>query len=330
MKVNKVTVEAALDDWKEDREYEQDIKPELIKKWANDIAQKVSTDEQMVHSIALMQVRDYRTTLPENFKFINQVAYNIETTKPILKEQLVEWVQKADNGCDVKVTLDCPDCLDTDTECSRPIATVDVNAIWASANPQTQVAYAKFFYGYGGTSIRDGSQGCWTPPSFQLMRPSQNSFFNIPFHEDACMIGVDQKAEYQVHPPVLITNFKTGQILLSYMGADIDDEGWYYIPNLPEVFEAISFGVDEKIARMKYSKNPTSQTRTYWMDMRSEKERMIARAKNKLQIPSADEWVVLMQNHYNRLHPYWDYEQNLNRDARDRYKQPNETYNWTR
>jgi len=328
MKTHKVSVGAALDDWKQDRGYEQDINPELIKKWANDAAARMMTDEQLVHHITILIVRDYRAELPQDFKFVNQVAYNVDYNKKITREQLVEWVGQADNGCKVNVSLDCPDCEPSDTECDRPVVTVDVNRIWASANPQTQTAYMKYFYGYGGTSIRDGQQGCWAPPNFTLMRPAQGTFFNMPMHLDGCTIGVDNAIEYKIEPPNIITNFKEGQILLSYMGADMDNEGWYYIPNIPDVFDAISYSIEEKLARRAYAKTPSSGSRALWSDMLAQKERMTARAKSKLQIPDAEDWMVLMRNHFNKLVPYWQYESNYNRAQSDQYLSPNETYNW--
>lgn len=319
MKLHKVSVRAALDDWKQDSEYEKDINPELIQKWANDVAMKLVTDEQLVHNIVTLNVRDYRAELPENYKYTLQAAYNVDYKKKITKEQLVEWVSNSGSGCDVKVNLDCDD--------GAPSVMVDVNAIWASANPQTQTAYMKYFYGYGGTSIRDGNQ-CWTPPGFILMRPSQGTLFNMPMHLDGCSIGVDDAIEYSIEPPNIIVNFKEGQVLLSYMGVDVDSEGWMYIPNHPDVFDAISFAIEEKLARRQYTRKPSNATRALWTDMTSQKERIFARAKSKLQIPDAEDWMVLMRNHYNKLVPYWQHESNYNRAQADQYKRPSETYNW--
>lgn len=329
MKVGTVSVNAVIDDWKIDREYEHDIDPETLKKWGNDDASRMITDEQLVHNIALLNVRDYRAELPINFSFVNQVAFALNRKDCCTREQVVEWTKQASNGCKVNISLDCPECGVNDCECSNPIVKVDVNEVWKSANPQATAAYLSFFYGYGGTTQRDG-RNCWVMPQFKLMRPSPNTFFSIPYYVDGCTASVDNMAEYKVVPPNIITNFKEGQLLLSYMGTDIDDEGWLYIPNLPEVFEAISFGIDEKLARRAYGKKKDSANRAYWMDMRQMKERAIARAKSKLQIPDADEWMVLMRNHFNKLKPYWQYEANFDRYEADGFKMPHETYNWNR
>ena len=327
MKLHKVTVEAALDDWKQDAEYEQDLSPELIKKWANDAAIRMITDEQLVHNLTLLLVRDYRAELPENFRFINQAAYNVIPQKPMLREQLVEWVGDFDD-CELKVNLDCADCAPDDVSCSSPIATVDVNAIWASANPQTQTAYMKHFYDYGSVTARDGRN--WMPGQFTLMRPTSNTFYAMENYIGGCYGDVDKAMEYKVEPPNIITNFKKGQILLSYMGADVDSEGWHYIPNHPDVFEAIRYTVEERLAFRAYRKEKSSPNRAFWNDVLIQKERMVARAKSKLQIPDAEEWVQLMRNHWNKLLPYWNHEANLNRTEPDRFQAPNESYNWSR
>lgn len=324
MKTDSVTIGAIYDDWKQDSGFEKDINPELIKKWANDVATKVITDEQLVHKIALLNVRTYRAELPEDYKFVMQAAYNPKFDKKVTREQLVEWTTKASNGYDVTIRKECEE---TGTDCNAPIVEVDVNRIWASANPQTQTAYMKHFFDYGGNAIRDG-RGCLFSPVFKLMRPSQSTMFNLPMHLDGCSTGTDNDVEYKIEPPNIITNFKDGQVLLSYMGAKMDDEGWYYVPNIPEVFDAANFAIEEKLARRAYVRQPNQGNRALWTDMLTQKERILARAKSKLQIPDADEWMVLMRNHFNKLKPYWQYESNLNRMEADQYERPNESYNW--
>jgi hypothetical protein len=184
----------------------------------------------------------------------------------------------------------------------------------------------KHFFGFGGNTQLYGQFG--EDGFFKIMRPAQSNFFNSDAFLSGCGgVSIDNIIEYKVQPPNIIVNFQEGQILLSYMGVQYDDDGWVLIPDHPDVFDAISFSIDEKLARRDYRKRKDSASRIYWSDMTQRKEQLVARARGKLQIPDADEWAAMMRNHFNKLKPYWHHERNFDRMQPDGYRQPGETYN---
>ena len=330
MRVGSVTCSAVVDDWKSDREYERDVEVNLIKKWVNDRARVLVTDQQLQPKMALLEVQDYRALLPEDYKWEVQVAFGRKENGCITKEQVVEWSLDTLDGtqCKFNVSLECPKCCERNCSCSTASVTmVDVDVLWASSHPETMVSYMRHFVGFGGTTQR--GQGYKNPlEHFSIIRPAQNNFFASEAFLTPCNgLGLDNRVEYSIQHPNIITNIREGQILISYMGVALDNEGWMMIPDIPEVFEAIQYHIDAKLARRDYAKNKTSANRVYWQDMLSQTERITGRAKNKLQIPSAAEWQAVMLNHYNKLMPYWHRDANFNRFEGDRYRTPNETYN---
>lgn len=329
MKIGSVSVEAVIDDWKSDQEYERDVEKDLLRKWANDQARRFITDEQYAHSIALLQVRDYRAELPEDFMWAVQVAYNMHTA-PCTRERVVEWTQKVmdGSGCNLRINIECPECHELECSCSSAAITmVDVDRLWAASHPETQTAYMKHFYGFGGSTQRGGHR---EGPiyGFQLMRPAQNNFFASRLFLGECnSMPLDDRAEYKIQPPNIITNFREGQIMLSYMGIQRDENGWAMIPDHPDAFDAISYAIDAKLARRDYRKKRDSASERYWQNMEMRKDQLTARVRNKLQIPDADEWMAVMSNHFNKLRPYWNSDRNFDRMQPDKYHRPNETYN---
>jgi hypothetical protein len=328
MRTELVSVSSVVDEWKSDTMYEQDISSDKLKRWANDTAAKLVTDEQLEHTIALLNVKDYKAVLPENFRFIIQAAYRAKEQGCVTREKVVEWSFGAmdGSGCKFKVNLECPECHQNSCSCNSTITTIDADVMWASSHPETQVAYMRHFYGFGGNTQRYGQQRDGLP-LFKIMRAAQGNFFNSSAFLSGCTdFDVDNVVEYKVMPPSMIVNFKEGQVLLSYMGAKVDNEGWLMIPNTPYVFESIHYAIEEKMAHAEYRKKKDGATRAYWSDMLAMRDKTISRARNKLQIPDADEWMATMQNHFNKMRPYWTHETNFNRMERDKYHRPDETY----
>lgn len=329
MKTNMVSVASIVDEWKSDTTYEGDISSDKLMRWANDIGGKFITDEQLEVKISLLNVYDYRANLPQDFKFINQAAYRYKEQGCIPREQIVEWQFDTldGSGCKFKVNLDCPRCHQKSCGCDTNIVTIDADVLWASSHPETQVAHVRHFFDFGGNTqrYRRNHPG---DNMFKIMRPAQNTFFAAQAFLSGCQsFEVDNVVEYRVDIPNIIVNFREGQILLSYMGAKLDDKGWLLVPDNPYVFEAIHYGIEEKLAHADYRKKKDQGNRAYYMDMKQSKEIAIGRARNKLQIPSADEWMALMQNHFSKVLPYWRHEVNYNRMEKDQYHHPDETYN---
>jgi hypothetical protein len=160
------------------------------------------------------------------------------------------------------------------------------------------------------------------------MRPTSNHFFNIPYHIGDCVnVSVDTEIEYHIEKPNIITNFKKGDILLSYVGVHLDKDGYRFIPNEPIVFRAINQYIEERFAFIQYRKSKEQKDRIYWQQQLELAEKFIARARNQIQTPDFDEFWRFVQQHWSRLLPNYKWEKNFNRTPKRTFKYPNQTYN---
>jgi hypothetical protein len=327
MKTSYISIQTIITDYIDQTGHEGELDPLLIYKFANDAIDRICTDEQMNQKVALLLVENYRATLPDDFRAVIQAAYRVDSPKPCTREEISEMTQKVlGTECDLKISLNCPRCKETDCSCSTPIAEVDVNRIWETAHPEVYTRHMKHFYSYGNLTERKGPCSD-LHTDFRLMTTSHSSFFNAPYHIPGCAnINLDCEIEYSINRPNIVVNFLKGEILLSYMGILIDEDGYRLIPNEPTVFTAIIQWIEERMAFREYRKTKTQNDRIYWQQMFELKEKMIARARGYIQTPDFDSFWKFVKQHWTKLIPYSHWEHNLNRPQRDLYRHPQETY----
>ena len=302
-----------------DSSYYGGVKEELILKWAHDALERVHTDRQHCHRIALLRVENYKAELPLGFKYIAQAACRVDPQEPCLREEIVEWTQKSlcDTGCSYTISKECPKCHETNCDCNL-IVEVDANRIYQDSRPELYTQYMSHFYRHGGLNKR-GMRSQYHP-DFYLMRKTSNNFFNVPYHIGNCLnLNLDTRIEYDIDHPYIIVNFEKGEILLSYISDRTDENGYRLVPDLPTVHEAIAIYVDEKMAYRRWRREGGSTNRVDWRELRSLREQAIARARSQLQIPDQDEFKQYMDNHWRKLIPYWDYDRNLGRFQVDKF-----------
>lgn len=292
-----------------DNSVDEDVAYEII----SDIARKVTPKDQLEFRIALLDIHDKKAILPKGFKYVNRVMGRIGTDK-FLREEAVGWVVKTFQGCDFKITADCGD------DCGEPIASFEVNRVYENAHPELAAQYMDNLLGSYTTA--DYPNG-WVCPGFQLLGLAKGDFRNLDYHTPECVnITFDNRYEYEIKPPYLTTNFKTGQVLLAYLSERIDEDGYHMLPDHPDVFQATRMAVLEAKVQMEYVKTFNPIFERAWMNAEMRKNKAIAMAVSALSIPDEDEFELFLDNHWRKLLPYWNYKQNLDRYQPDRYRNP--------
>lgn len=317
MKTPFISIRTIVEEWLDTSGEKGQIDEFLIYKFANSAMEMLSTDEQLEENIALIQVRNYKVELPDNFKFVVQAAYNIEE-EYCSREEVVQWTQKAldGSGCNITIDLDCPRCHKTECSCNSTVLTVDINRIYENAHPELYTSYMNHFYKSGGTTKR-GTHSFYHP-RFCLMRPKSGSFHNLPYHIGKCLnLDVDCEIEYAIDHPYMIVNFEKGQVLLSYLGVKRDEDGYRLIPNNEYAIDAIIAYIEERMAYTRYRSTESPTAERFWLHAKQEKNSKMRIAKSKLQMPSQDEWKVFLDNYWRKIVPYYFYEQNMRRFDRD-------------
>lgn len=330
MEVPYVSIRAAVADYIDFANPEEEVNETLILKLAHDAASLICSDDQTDHKIALLEVKNNQATLPDDFRKVVQAAYMTAPYRPHLKDEIVQWTQYAldDSGCSVDITLNCPECFETEgADCSgcdkpsnKPFIVVDVDREYENTHPELYTKYMSHFYTYRNLNERGG---CIYHPEFRLMGSRTNNFGNLDFHIPGCLnLGLDCEVEYDINLPSITVNFPKGQILLSYMGIKTDKDGYRLLPNTTRAFRAVNWYIEERMNYIMYKKTSDMKYYRLWNDSKIEMEKAILRAKSELDMPEYDTLMRYMKSHWKRIIPYHNHERNLNRFQRDTYRQP--------
>lgn len=326
-KYNNISLLSIIEDYLDFSGHEGELDETWVLKQANDAVSRIVTDQQLVHEIALLDVRDYKAELPSQMRYVVQAAAKEDAKYPSSREEVSQYVQKVfGTDCEFEINLNCKQCGNTGCSCDTNVLEVDVNRIYETAHPELFTQYMSHFYRSGGNTGR-GTKSYYHP-EFLLMRKTSNNFFNVPYHINECLnLGIESVYEYDIKMPNIVVNFKQGQILLAYMATPTDKDGYRLIPDVEVVFQAINYYIEERMAFRNYRSSKTQNDRAFWQEMFQLKEKMIKRARITLQIPSEDEWWQFVKNHWTKVVPYYKWEQNFNRGLPDQFRYPDQTTN---
>lgn len=297
---------------------------QMYKKAAEDIVRELNFKEHMTHKIKLFEVEDNCIELPDNFAILVQALYRRECDNVLSTIHVKEWMTHMYDckGCEFKIRKECP------TKGERE----DVNTIEIEATPQMLNAHPQFGAGGDNTFLKDyggASNKQFKPPlplqEFNLLRPAQHNFFNADWHIRGCL-NLDQRLradetvpEYRIDFPFMYVNFDRGQILLSYLEYKTDEDGYRLIPDLPDVFEAIRWGIRQHDAYKDFLK---TQNQVWLRDSEnaaSKKLLAMRRARSTLKMMDFDKWWSVMENQYMKMHRYYNWYENMNRYKEDPY-----------
>lgn len=309
MNTEKISIKSIIDDYIA-KTGNTEIEPNQILRFANDALDRILPGEEFLHNIALIDVNDYKAPLPANFKYVLQAAYLID--KPVYRsEHIVEYTKKI-YGSDCKLNLEvhCDNCGDYDT-CNSEVITMDVDHNYLLKHPEYMYKHANHFY--SGRTLDGPKPHCTLHPEFQLMRRTSNYFYNVPYHVNECInINADTHIEYDIHLPNILVNFKKGQILIAYLGSNVDKDGYLMIPNIPVVYDAVIQWIEERLAYIDYRKNKEQKDRIFWQQALELRDKKIKQARSYLSTPSSDEWEVFIRNHWIRKVPNYKWEAHHN------------------
>ncbi len=325
MKVNFVPITTAIDEYLDLTDYRGRLEKSTILKWANDVALKLQFEDNLIHKVALLDVRGHIVRLPDDLAKITQVALRPEVTRKARRYEIVEWTQKAldGSGCEFTITMDCPRCKQADCSCASPEVIIDVDRMWEMNHPELKYGYMSHFVRTGGW-VNDGLPRSTYHPEFVILRAAQHNFFNADFYIKGCL-NLDQKLmadvpyEFSHEPPILRLNVKEGQILLSYFARRTSEDGYLLLPNHPYAFEAVSWYIEERMLYREFrtGKDPSNlRASQYAMQ---QKETAMARAREALITPDFQSWWAFMENVTSRVYPYYDHFQQMGRKQRDPY-----------
>ena len=284
---------------------------DTLYKWTEDVVNKLTFKPNLVHKVALKQIEDNRVVLSDTFNNMVQVLYKEDKQETVRRSMITQFVDTAANGCEVEINLDCPECVAEDG------IEVDVDYWYEFNHPQRY--FDKFVKTYGGLQNTERPIFDWQQ-DFRIMRSAQHNFFNADYHIPGCVnlnqdLLADEVGEYKIDFPLLLTNIRSGWVVLSYLEYKTDDEGYRLVPDIPEVHEAIVAYLQYKFFRQRFHK---TRDRSYLQDgelFKQEYERAMGRARQKLKMPSVEEVYSTYENVVLKMHS--NPRNSLNRWKRD-------------
>lgn len=332
MKVSYQPIDTVIEEYLSLTDDQSNIRKSTLKKWAHQLLSKITSHEQLEHKISLLYVKDRSVLLPDDFHSIVQVAFRNtcpERPRLPLKKVYEAAIGTFDGtGCQINMTMDCPNCTDIDScNCTSGDIIVDINRFDEIANPQWFYGHMPWYRGHGGLINGERYYRSLFHPEFELIRPASHYFFNADHHVKGCL-NLEEKlcarhpVEYQLDLPRMILNREgeEGEVLLSYLAVKYDKEGYRYVPDIESVYEAIKWQLEENVTYREWRKdrrqNQLFQAHQYARQRRIEAQ---ARAREELILPDFQDWWTFIENHWMKKIPYYDFFEEHNRKKRDPY-----------
>lgn len=278
-----------------------------IKKIISDFVRKIETDEQLTHRVYLGHVKDYIVDMPVDSSIILQVAYKGEAIKPFKKMELVEWSQRTfdGSGCKYKITLDCPECHQEECDHRGSYVTINADDIWRQQHPEYQYMHMDHLYRWGGMN-KDNIPVSPLNSEFRLIKYAQHHFHNADYHVKGCL-NLDRKflsdcrVEYTIPTADLMRlNVPDGEILISYMAKQVDEEGFHLVPDIPEVIEGIKWYYEEQSAYKEWRRTKDRNDMNAFKIAQTERRKMQGVIHELLQTPSYAAWMAFLANRWKR------------------------------
>lgn len=310
MNTEKISIKSIIEDYIA-KTGNTEVEPNQLFRFTNDALDRILPGEEFSHNIALIDVKDYKAVAPSNFKYMLQAAYKAKDKQKIRSEHIVQYTQQIyGSDCKLNVDVHCDKCGDYDA-CSSEVITFDVDHNHLLKHPEYMYQHANHFY--GGRTLDSPKPHCTLHPEFQLMRRTSSYFYNVPYHVNECVnINADTHIEYDIHLPNILVNFKEGQILIAYLGSNVDKDGYLMIPNVPVVYDAIVQWIEERLAYIDYRKNKEQKDRIFWQQALELRDKKIKQARMYLSNPAPDEWENFIRNHWVRKVPNYKWEAHHN------------------
>lgn len=301
MKKGFITVNAVVNEWLTDTDYQGKVEEDMLKRWASRRAEMFIDTEQLVFDLALLNVKDFAATLPDGFHSTYLVAGTDRSEKCWNREQLVQMTKEVyGTDCDLEINLNCPRCKHETCTCGTKSLYIDVDQVYLRERPYLWEMTNKMYLGYNAT-VTDGFPCTNFSDDFKIMKPisSNSAFWNSAHFLGICnTIGEIECYKYDLNPPEFLTNMKEGQVFMAYLKYLKDEEGYYLIPNFPEVIEAINADISEKMARRAWMKDGNQNDRLRWIDLKRESDLLLGQVKTKLETPDPDKWKQILERQY--------------------------------
>lgn len=308
MQVPFKSIKAVIPDYKENSVHDFSMS-KAIKKWANEEVKVIYTSEQMHKYVIMLDVKNSEAYLPVNYKSIIQAGYGMEKSKYHNRQGVLRYVsQEKITGCKITVNVDCPQCNKKNCNCTTPILIYEVDEYDLMKHPEWMAQTQEGFYSWGkvgGVPVHRHS------PDFTLMRPAVNNFSDRRELKYCHYINTGTEVEYWTETDydggekLVLSNIDDCKVLLSYHGYLMDKEGYLMVPDIPEVWETLTYTIDMKKAYKKWMGDYNDKAEGAFMRLKALKQESEMMAKVKLGRIEPAKFKALWMNFFGKQIPHY-------------------------
>lgn len=298
------TVKAIANDWMTDLDYSgRKLKPEIIYRHANNAAEILIGSESLVYRVAMIDVDDFVGELPKYLHSVTLAACVEDGAFYVNRGEITSMTKKLiGTDCDYEINLKCPSCHEEKCNCSTPVLEIDIDQLWLDTHPHIKHVSEKNMIGWSAATT-EGFPTLPIPPNFEVMKPrvSTDILWNTEYYLGICnALGPNLLGNYSFHleDNKFITDLKKGQVMVAYLAYKRDDEGYLMIPDKIEAVEAITSFITMKMMWREWMASGNQSDRLRWLDSENKSKAIMAEAKSKLETPSADKWLRVLQERY--------------------------------
>lgn len=316
-----ISVNSAINEYLKQCDPDDEIDRTRLKSFANSTARQFSIANIQAVKVASFKISNFGVALPDDFDDVVQILYRVKPKSSLKRYEVVEWAQKCfGTDCKLKITKECPSCHMSETcNCGIPSVILQADVNWRELHGYERYSHSKFYK--EGRVIGEGG-GKKKSNDWEILHRTTNNFNNLKsdLNNDCRYPDTTERGEYDIRDRRLITSFKSGEILMSYLGNELDDDGYYMIPNHPDAINAVVYSIMASDALRMYTKTQTQSTRVYWSDMTQLADLTLKKAISKLNFTPYDVLKATLKKNWNQVITGHFSEYNLGKARRDQYQ----------
>lgn len=269
-----ISLKSALNDYFIGTGKKDEVNEDALLQWAADCLNKIGNFRQYNYNVAVLDISNYKAKLPKDFIAVESMHYKFNTSCTNLSLELSEVIIPAlEEQCNITVTRTCDGC------CGNPIIETDASQYLNQNFP---------WHGYSRVVATSNIYQQRYKDQLIPMKLSDKAAMKL--HLPDC-ININNTSDilYTIRDNNIVSNQKTGSIVLFYLGQVTDEEGYPMIPNKVEYIEAIFYYLNMKDAWVDYSGDKTQQSRLFFTDAKNLSDNAIARCVSIMNTPTWEE-----------------------------------------
>jgi hypothetical protein len=319
---NKISGKAVIQDYLEDGDITEEVRESMFIRWIADYDSLVGMVEDLHPQITHLYVSDYKAELPDGVVKIQQIAAkNRVDTTCTRAEGVSSWVTNSMYpDCELTTTIECKRCgpqVDS-CQCEVPIYEVEIDRQWEMSNPQY------YLKGWNNTGTIGKGEGLVSSKrnDWRLLRPALDDFHRHKYFLNDCLNfqpGMVYSNSFKIDPPFVNVDFPEGELIISYLGKKLDEEGDIMVPEDGHYLEGLIAHLDFKwwareSKRHAYSGKTNARLfKQYSVSAKEERKLSISRYKSRTVVPDYKEWNSFMKKHFLQRIPNRNFDEGMKR-----------------